>query len=816
MKISYNWLKEYLPTDLAPQRTAEILTATGLEVESVEKVEKIKGSLAGVVIGEVITCAQHPNADRLRLTTVNLGGESPLQIVCGAPNVAAGQKVLVATIGTTLYPSSGEPLTIKKGKIRGEESWGMICAEDELGLGSSHDGILVMPAGAVVGSPASDYFDVSEDHCLEIGLTPNRTDAFSHFGVARDLYAALRNTYTHDQPDVKLVQPDITPFEKIRPAKNIVVDVKVEDADACPRYCGLTISHVKVGPSPSWLTHRLLAIGLRPINNIVDITNFVQHEIGQPLHAFDVEKMSGKKVVVRKARQGEVLITLDGVERKTDPGDLMICDSDKPMCFAGIFGGRDSGVTETTTTIFLESALFNPINVRKSARKQGLNTDSSFRFERGCDPEITDWALRRAALLITELAGGVIESDVVDISKEKFQRKQVQYRWEKTSAFVGTTISPEKVEGILQDLDFEIAQRTDDGIIVKVPGARNEVTREVDVVEEVLRIFGYDNVPFPGSLRSSLSNAPSPDPEKVLQSSSDFLSSLGFHEMMAMSLSKQKYLDLLDGEEIKKEAVLLINPLSSDLSLMRMNLLFGGLESIAMNQNHKHVDLRLYEVGKTYKKTNEGYHEELHMSLFMSGRKYPENWNNSNENLSFYEMHDTVYSLLQLLGITHLESVPVPSPYLNRNVEIRGGKVALGACGLVSDALLKKFDIDRPVIHADLNWDEVIRLIPRKKLQYSAPNKFPSVRRDLSLLLDHEVTFDQLEQAAKSVDKSILRSVGLFDVYEGKNLPQGKKSYALSFILQDKNKTLKDEQIDQVMNKITRLLAEKFNAELRS
>lgn len=817
MKISYNWLKEYLATSLTPERIGEILTSTGLEVESVEKVEKVKGGLKGVVVGHVVDCIPHPDADRLRLTRVDVGTGDALQIVCGAPNVASGQKVLVATIGTTLYPNNGDPLTIKKGKIRGQESHGMICAEDELGLGTNHDGILVLRQDAQVGTLAAEELGLTDDVCLEIGLTPNRTDAFSHFGVARDLYAALRNTYTSDQQNVQLFKPSVQHFQKDEDAN--AIRVSVEHFDACPLYCGVVVSGVKVGPSPKWMADRLIAIGLRPINNIVDITNYVQFEIGQPLHAFDINKIEGKEIVVRKAYSNELIKTLDGVERKLHKDDLVICDQQKPMCIAGVYGGIDSGVTEKSTDIFLESAWFNPVFVRKTGRRHGLHTDSSFRFERGCDPEQTTWALKRAALLIKELASGKISSPIIEIKDPRSDigiRKNVQYHWKKSAQFIGTEIPSEKVINILNDLDFSVKNSDENTLVLEVPTSRGEVTREADVVEEILRIYGYDNVPFPQGLKTSLSNTQKPDKEKTQQTISDYLASIGFLEMMGMSLTRQKYLSLSSSPDEEDTTVQLLNPLSSDLAVLRKNLMYGALETVALNQNHKNSDLRLFEFGKTYSKKEKTYTETNHFSIVLCGKKYPENWNNSKDEVSFADLNNIIQNILKLVGIEGLQSNSSASGNFSDGIELSRGNKKLLSAGLVHPNLLKAFDIDRQVIYADVDWDVLISLIPKNRYSYSPPDKYPAVRRDLSLLLNQNVSFSEIEALAFSSDKTILRSIGLFDVYEGKNLPMGKKSYAISFVLQDKNKTLKDEQVDHVMNKVTRTLQEKLGAELRS
>lgn len=811
MKISYNWLRQYINTDLTAQEVGEILTAVGLEVEAIEKVEAVPGGLKGIVVGEVLTCEKHPDADRLRVTTVNLGNGEPVQIVCGAPNVASGQKVLVATIGAKLFPTEGEPFVIKKGKIRGQESHGMICAEDELGLGKSHDGIMVLSETAIAGTPAADFLLLSDDFCMEIGLTPNRTDAFSHYGVARDLYAALRNMKGTKTANVALTKPAVNAISTSSAETGVVV--KVENQEACPRYAGITISGIKVEASPKWLQDKLTAIGLRPINNIVDITNYVQHEIGQPLHAFDANKLYGNSIVVRLANAGEKFVTLDNIERTLSESDLVICDSQKPACIAGVFGGLHSGVTDTTSQIFLESAYFHPVYVRKTAKRHGLHTDASFRFERGCDPENVIWALNRAAQLIIEVAGGEVIGEVTDIYPEKIQPFKVDFNWGRCDALIGKAIGKDHVKSILKDLSIEILNETDEGLELSVPVYRSDVQREADVVEEILRIYGYDNIEFPKGLKTSLSYSPKPDPEKLRNKVSDSLSSIGFSEMMSMSLTKSSYLEL--NETFKSSAVEILNPLSGDLGVMRQTLLFGGLEAIAMNQNHRNPDLRFYEFGKVYNKFTENYVESAKLAIFVTGRRSPESWNNSEDVVSFVDLKASMDHVFKLLGIQDLKFESTEHVFMSEGLTCASGKNNIGNLGSVSEELLKHFDIRQSVWYAELDWDMVLKSLPKSRVQYREPDKFPAVRRDLSLLLDKAIKYSEIEKIALDTEKKLLRGVNLFDVYEGKNLSQGKKSYAVSFILQDSAKTMTDQQVDQVMSRIQKTLEEKLGATLR-
>lgn len=815
MKISFNWLRQYIETTCTVQEVSDILTAIGLEVESTEKIESIPGGLKGVVVGEILECIKHPDADKLSLTKVNVGTDEPLQIVCGAPNVAAGQKVLVATIGTVLHPSGGEPLTIKKGKIRGQESHGMICAEDELGLGTSHAGILVLESTATVGMPAAEFLNITEDYCIEIGLTPNRTDAFSHYGVARDLAAALRNMEGIKNEAAKLTKPTVSNFKADSSSAGIKVEVR--DTEACPRYCGITIDGIKVGPSPKWLQERLTVIGLRPINNIVDITNYVQHEIGQPLHAFDAATIEGKTIVVRLADANEKFTTLDGIERTLNEQDLMICDTKKPLCIAGVFGGLNSGVKENTTSVFLESACFSPVSVRKSSKRHALKTDASFRFERGADIHSTLYALQLAALMITEMAGGNVASDVTDIYPSPSQPFRVSYDWKKTSSLIGKKIEKDKVKSILRDLEIEIVSETEEALQLAVPLYRSDVQREADVVEEVLRIYGFNNVEVPTRMHSSLSHAPKQDVEKLQSRIADLLSSIGFHEMMNMSLTRSKYLELAsDDDMLKESAVEILNPLSSDLGIMRQTLLYSGLEAVALNQNHRSADIKAYEFGKAFFKGANGYSEEKRLSLFLSGNRNPESWNNSTDEVSFSDLKGAFEKIIKALGINNFSYTSSSSSQLTDGLECYAGKTLLAKLGSVSSELLKEFDIKQRVLYAEVRWDNIMKALPKEPIQYKEPEKYPAVRRDLSLLLDKAVKYADIERTALETERKLLRGVNLFDVYEGKNMDAGKKSYAISFTLQDASKTMNDQQVDIVMGRIQKALEEKLGASLRA
>ncbi|RKF03740.1 phenylalanyl-tRNA synthetase beta subunit [Tenacibaculum lutimaris] len=808
MKISYNWLKQFLQTDWEAEKTGELLTDLGLEVEGIEKVESIKGSLQGVVVGEVKTCIKHPNADKLKITTVDLGNGSPVQIVCGAPNVDAGQKVPVATVGTMLYDDKGEGFKIKKGKIRGEESHGMICAEDELGLGKSHDGIMILDESLAPGTPCSDVFNIETDYVFEIGLTPNRSDAMSHYGVARDLRAGLIQQGTN----IELISPSVSDFhvdERI-----LKIDIEVEDKELVPRYCGITITDVEVKDSPEWIQNRLKAIGLAPKNNIVDITNYVLHELGQPLHAFDASKIRGGKVVVKTLEEGTKFTTLDDVERELSSEDIMICDADnKPLCIGGVFGGANSGVTESTHTIFLESAYFNPVSVRKTAKRHGLNTDASFRFERGIDINTTKYALKRAALLIEEYAGGKMSSDILDFYPVKLEDFEVFLSFENAYKLIGQEIPKETIKKILASLDIKINSVTEAGLGLVVPSYRTDVQREADIIEEILRVYGYNNVEFSHKLNTSIS-FDSDINVKVENIVADQLSSLGFNETMANSLTKADYLEL--SENLNPEhSVEMLNPLSNDLKVMRQSLLFSGLESVAYNINRKQNSLKFYEFGKTYHKYESGYQEDKHLTLFVTGNRTQDSWKVASQASDFFYLKGIVTTLLSRLGIDNLKTTPTKSDVFSEGIILSLGKMKLVELGVVKRAILKEFSIKQEVLFADFNWQTILGLVGNKKIKVTELPKFPAVKRDLALLLDNKVEFKEIYNLAFQSERKLLKEVDLFDVYEGDKLPEGKKSYAVSFVLQDENKTLEDKQIDKIMQKLQQTFEKNLDAVLR-
>ncbi|SFD70318.1 phenylalanyl-tRNA synthetase beta subunit [Algibacter lectus] len=808
MKISYNWLKQFLNTDWTPEQTSELLTDLGLEVEGIEAYQSVKGGLEGVVVGEVLTCVKHPNADKLNITTVDIGLDGPVQIVCGAPNVAAGQKVPVATIGTTLYSEEGEAWTIKKGKIRGEESFGMICAEDELGLGKSHDGILVLDETLKVGTPAADIFDIENDQVFEIGLTPNRADAMSHYGTARDLKAGL----IQKDVNLELITPSVSAFHVEN--RTLKMDIDVQDKELAPRYCGVTISGIKVQESPAWLQHRLKAIGLSPINNIVDATNYVLHELGQPLHAFDAAKIAGNKVEVKTLPAGTKFTTLDGVERELHEDDLMICDAEKPMCIAGVFGGLNSGVSEHTTSIFLESAYFNPVSVRKTAKRHALNTDASFRFERGIDPNITGYALKRAALLIQELAGGEITSDIIDFYPKKIQDFEVRLSFENAEKLIGEEIPKETIKRILTSLDIKVNNVTETGLGLTVPAYRNDVQREADIIEEILRVYGYNNVKTTEKLNASISATSRFEDYKIQNVVGNQLASQGFFEILSNSLTTPNYAAL--SEQLKEEHnITMLNPLSNDLSVMRQSLLFSGLEAISFNINRKRGDLKLFEFGKTYHGFQDKREEFKHLAVFSTGNQSQDNWISPNQKSDFFFMKGSIVSILERLGISRFNEAPTKNDLISEGISLGLGKTTLVDFGLVKKQVLKHFDINQDVIFADFNWDAILDVVKRNKITFKAITKYPEVKRDFALLLDDNVTFESIYKLAKQSEKQLLKSVNLFDVYQGKNLPKGKKSYAVSFTLQDENKTLTDKQIDKIMNKLQSSFERQLGAELR-
>ncbi|MEA4996322.1 MAG: phenylalanine--tRNA ligase subunit beta [Petrimonas sp.] len=820
MNISYNWLKDYLQFDLSPQETAAALTSIGLETGSVEEIQTVKGGLEGLVIGEVLTCTHHPNSDHLHLTTVNIGnGEEPLKIVCGAPNVAAGQKVVVATVGTKIY-FGDEPVTIKRSKIRGEESFGMICAEDEIGIGTSHEGIIVLPDDAEVGMLAKDYYNVKSDFVLEVDITPNRIDAASHYGVARDLAAYLKQS---GKP-FSLTKPSVDGFKTDKSEGGI--DVVVENSAACPRYSGLTVRGVTVKESPDWLKNKLLVIGLRPINNIVDITNFILHETGHPMHAFDVNYIEGNTVVVRTLPGKSKFLTLDEQERELNENDLMICNTKEGMCIAGVFGGLKSGVTESTTDVFLESAYFNPTWVRKTARRHGLNTDSSFRFERGADPGNTMYVLKRAAMLIKEIAGGEIEGEIRDIYPVKINNAQVVLPFRKVNSLIGKEIPKETIKNILQSLDIETENESEEALTLSIPTYRVDVTRDVDVIEEILRIYGYNNVDFSDSLRANLSYQTPTDRKHKLQTLiSEQLTASGFSEIMNNSLTRKSYYE--DNTTFPGEnGVKLLNPLSNDLGVMRQTLLYGGLESIAYNRNRKHYDLHFYEFGNCYFFDTDrkqegnilsGYSEETHLGLWICGDSNPKNWAAPQTETSVFQLKAHIENILNRLGFTQNQVTfeSTQSGIYASGMNIRTFNRQIGSFGIISGNILKKFDIDTDVFFAEMSWDALLKETSASEVHFSEISRFPSVSRDLALLVDKSVTFAAIEQTAKKAERKLLQELSLFDVYEGKNLPEGKKSYAVNFVLQDKEKTLNDKQIDAVMQKIQQNLEKELGALLR-
>lgn len=822
MNISYNWLRDYLPFDLTPDEVAAALTSIGLETGSVETVQSVRGGLAGLVTGRVLTCTAHPNSDHLHLTTVDVGGDEPLKIVCGAPNVAAGQMVVVAMIGAKLYDGDKE-FVIKKSKIRGEESFGMICAEDEIGVGASHDGIIVLPADAPVGLPAAEYYKVETDHVLEVDITPNRVDATSHYGVARDLAAYLQQRGT----PVALQRPSTEAFSIDDPSPAIVIESV--DSEGCPRYSGLTIRGVTVRESPEWLRRRLTAIGLRPINNVVDVTNYVLHELGQPLHAFDAAKIAGGRIQVRTMPAGTPFTTLDGIERTLTADDLMICDAEKPMCIGGVFGGLDSGVTASTTDVFLESACFNPTWIRRTARRFGLSTDASFRFERGLDPNGTIEVLKRAALLIREVAGGRITGEIQDVYPNKVEPYTVDITYRKIDETIGQTIPPETVKSILRSLEIEIAHETPEGLSLRVPVYRIDVRRDVDVIEDILRIYGYNNVAFDDRVQSTLSYRTPTDRSQRLESLiSEQLCGAGFHEIMNNSLTRRANYEGL-ATMPADACVTLMNPLSADLNVMRQTLLFGGLQTIAHNINHKQRNLRFFEFGNCYTRRAEGasteadrplkgFEEEHRLGLWLSGTRTENSWLHADEQTSVYELKAYVENILRRLGVD--EKKTVRRTFTNEiyssgmTIETAAGRT-LATFGIVDRRIARQADIDTEVSFAELSWTALVKETRQATTVFSEIPKFPEVRRDLALLVDTAVTFAQIEQTAAETDRKLLRRVVLFDVYEGKNLPAGKKSYAVSFYLQDAERTLTDRRIDDLMAKLCRNLESKLGAQLR-
>lgn len=823
MKISYNWLKEYVDFSLTPQQTAEALTSTGLEVGSLEEIQTIKGGLKGLYVGQVLTCEKHPNSDHLHITTVDLGKDEPQQIVCGAPNVAAGQKVIVADLGCVLYDGD-QQFTIKKSRLRGVESMGMICAEDEIGVGTSHDGIIVLPEEAKVGMPAAEYYHLESDWLIEIDITANRADALSHYGVARDLYAwLLQQGY-----QTALHRPDCSEFNVDN--EELEIDVKIENAEACKRYACVSMTNCEVKESPQWLKVKLATIGLRPINNIVDITNYIMMAYGQPMHCFDADMVTSWQIIVKTQPEGTKFVTLDGVEHSLGEHDLSICNAEAPMCIAGIFGGKGSGTYDNTKNIVLESAYFHPTWIRKSARRHGLSTDASFRFERGIDPNGQIYALKQAAILCKKLAGGQVSMHIKDVYPEPIEDFKVNLAYEYCDRLIGKQIGNDTIKRIVESLDIKIEQEDSDGLHLSVPAYRVDVRRPCDVVEEILRIYGYNNIEIPTLLKSSLTVAGRQDKEHQLENIiSEQLVGCGFNEIINNSLSKSSYYNQNDLATAYswENTVKLMNPLSTDLGVMRQTLLFGGLESLARNINRKRNNLKLFELGNVYqycsaKATDDApikaYTQEYHLGLWITGKRVEGSWMHADEDSSFYELKAYIENIFARLGVSGESLVKEKS---DNNIfayavalKSRGGKV-LVEYGKLSKALLHKSGIDNEVFYAELNWSELMNVIKRNKVEFTELNKYPSVSRDLALLLDENIEFSQVEEIARQTEKKLLKRVTLFDVYQGKNLPEGKKSYAVNFTLEDAAQTLTDAKIDSIMQKLIKNLTSKLGAELR-
>jgi phenylalanyl-tRNA synthetase beta chain len=818
MKISYNWIKDYLKIDLDTHKLSEILTGIGLEVEGMEEWESVRGGLKGVVIGEVLTCKKHPDADKLSVTTINTGDSEPLKIVCGAPNIAAGQKVPVALEGTVIFKGD-QTMEIRKSKIRGEISEGMICAEDELGLGTGHEGIMILDSNTKPGTPASEYFGIIHDTIYEIGLTPNRIDSGSHFGVARDLSAYLNlntgNGYKAVLPSVDGFKPD---------SYNIKFDVIVENKVDCPRYSGISISDVKIAESPDWLKARLRAIGLNPISNVVDITNFVQHEIGQPLHAFDADKITGQKVIIRNLPDKTTFVTLDEVERKLSDRDLMICNTKEGMCIAGVFGGAKSGVTSSTKNIFLESAHFNPVSIRKTSKRHGLQTDASFRFERGTDPNITVWALKRAAMLMKEIAGGKITSDLIDVYPEKIENARVEVSYKNIERLIGKKIEKDKIRKILNLLDIIIRKEEGDALSLEIPAYRVDVKLEADVIEEILRIYGYNNIEISEHVNSTLTYFEKPDKENVINIVSDLLSSNGFAEIMCNSLNPASWYEQ-GGDFNTKQLVRLANPLSSDLNVMRQSLLFGGLNSVLWNINRQCYDLKFYEFGNCYFRTNSGsslpvvddYNERSSLDLYITGKTGRESWNHKSNATDFFHIKSATEMVLSRLGIdaSILSNDESTKKYFAESVTYTFNNKIVAETGKISKTYLTKFDIGQDVFYSHLDWDFILTIIKNNTISYRELPRFPSVRRDLAMLLDKNIKFGQIKEIAFRTEKNILQEVGLFDVYESENLGTNKKSYAVSFILRDNMRTMTDKNIEKTMNNLIKAFENELGARIR-
>lgn len=807
MNISYTWLKDFIDTDWPAEKTGELLTNLGLEIEGIENFESIKGGLQGIVVGKVLTCDKHPNADRLQLTTIDVGEENPLQIVCGAPNIAAGQCVPVATVGTTLYDEENGPWKIKKGKIRGEESFGMVCSEVELGLGENQDGIMVLESDLKPGTPLSEIFEVLNDEVYEIGLTPNRSDAMSHYGVARDLYAGL-----YRQGINKALQlPSTSKFRIDDHTRHI--PILVENTDKAPRYCGVTLTDLEVKESPMWLKNRLKAIGVGTRNNIVDATNYVMHAIGQPFHAFDADRISGQKITVKTVEEGTVFETLDGVERKLSAEDLMICDEKKPLCIAGVYGGKSSGVTDITTSIFLESAYFVPVSVRKTAKRHGLNTDASFRFERGIDPNLCDFALKYLVTIIQELAGGRVSSDINDFYPKKIQDFGVFLRYEKIHNLVGQKIDHNDLKTILASLKIKVKNVTESGMGLEIPPFRADVKREIDVIEEILRVYGYNQVDIGKKINATIAINSKHDDHNVQNVVANQLTAQGFYEIMNNSLIET---DHVFPEEYEADNnIELVNPLSHELESMRQSLVVGGLESLAFNINRQKENLKFFEFGKTYHKVEGAYKENKHLCLFLTGQQEDDNWNTNNHRSEFFYTKGILTGLFERVGID-ITYKPVQGELFSESLELFAKEKSLGYFGVLRSKICKQYDVDQEVLFVDINWDEVLELIAnRPKMTMKPINKYPSMRRDFALLLDKEISFTKIEEFAFDIERKILREVDLFDVYEGESLPEGKKSYAVSFTFSDQQKTLTDKRVDKVMKKLRTKFEKQLGAELR-
>ena len=806
MKISLSWLQQYLKVDLSTDEISELLTDIGLEVEGIHKYETIKGGLKGIVIGKILTVDKHPDADRLNLTTVDVGAEDPLQIVCGAPNVAMGLNVPVATVGTRLYDGD-ESFKIKRSKIRGQISNGMICGPDEIGLGPKTDGIMELPEDAEVGMAGADYFNINEDIVFEIGLTPNRSDAMSHIGVARDLKAVLNSR----GDDLKMCMPSIKDFKIDN--KDLTIDVKIESESLCPRYSGVSISNVTVNESPDWLKHKLLSIGINPINNIVDVTNYVLHETGQPLHAFDTEKILGKEIIVKTLSNDTNFITLDENNRKLSDNDLMICNAKEPMCIAGVFGGFDSGVTNNTNSIFLESAYFDPTSIRKTAKYHKLNTDASFRYERGCDPNITVYALKRAALLIQELCGGVISSDVVDVYPNPIEDFSINFSFNNLNKLIGEELDRNLVKSIIKNLEIKIIEENDDSLSLLVPPFRTDVRREVDVIEDILRIYGFNSIKINSKLNASIDSSNGITSFKLKNIISNLLVFNGFNEIMNNSLTKSELYNVNTFYKAENN-VNILNPLSSDLNILRRTMLFSALETIEYNSNRKNNNLKIFEFGKTYSLADE-YIENQHLFLSITGRRLKENWNSSNDQINFFDLKEYVHTILNKLGIFKFNSTLNNNPFYDNYIEYKLKNDIVVSYESVNNKIIKKYKINNATYVADFNWDVLLKIVKGSNIVYSPVNKFPSVRRDLSLLVDKNISFSELESIAKSIKCNILKDINLFDVYTGDKLPKDKKSYSLSFIFEDNSKTLTDIQIDKVMDKLIKEYKKGVSAEIR-